>query len=147
MEPQQGRTKVYLSSEGRDVKIRSTSARKPISSLYSYPPDVVSRLEMGFMVFIHIHPVSFALWILVSSSVFSNPQNLSTKPEFPSKMNLDASKRLSSNISHSSNKGRWWLSCARHCLKPFMSIELVSHCCYSELDCSEVKNASMGLTD
>lgn len=59
------------------------SAGKPISSLNSHPPEVVSRLEMGFVVFIHIHPVSFTLWILVSSSVFSNPQNLGTKPEFP----------------------------------------------------------------
>lgn len=64
---------------------------------------------------IHTHVVLSALWILVSSSVSSHPHTLNTNAEFSQKVNLEASKRLSSNINNNSRKGTWW---AGYCFKP-----------------------------
>lgn len=77
----------------------TTCKESALHSLYSQPADVVSRLEWRSLVFFHMHAVSSALWILVSSGVSSNPHILSTKAEFSQKMNSDASKRLTSDIT------------------------------------------------
>lgn len=73
---------------------------------------------MEVMVFFHMHAVSSALWILVSSGVSSNPHILSTKAEFSQKMNSDASKRLTSDINNRNAKELGGPCEPGYCFKP-----------------------------